>query len=191
MNDVLVAIGLGAGAFIGTMVDNFFAFGAQLVVTPPKHWSRIRAAHVLGLLVLIGVSGAVGGALSSLPLRIIGFLCIMPIYLAIASWRGRNEELESRRRGAATTFAVTVALGGDNLAVWIPLLRAQSVMRGVSVAITFVVLDLLLVTVASLIARHPRVMTTGQRWAPRITPPLYLVLAVVIMWQCNWLSFLN
>jgi cadmium resistance protein CadD (predicted permease) len=64
-------------------------------------------------------------------------------------------------------------------------------MRGVSVAITFVILDLLLVTVASLIARHPRVMTTGQRWAPRITPPLYLLLAVVIMWQCNWLSFLN
>lgn len=191
MHDVLVAIAIGTGAFFGTMIDNFFAFTAQLALTDAKRFRRVSYAHIGGVLVLIIASAAVGSALNFIPLGWAGLLAIAPIALAIHAWRHRGSGLTPQRRGATTTFLVTVGLGGDNIAVWIPILRSQGVLRGVTVAATIVALDIALVFLARLILRHPRVIAGGQRWSEQLTPPLYVALAVLIVWQCGWLSFLG
>jgi cadmium resistance protein CadD (predicted permease) len=190
MHDVIVAVAIGVGAFVGTMVDNFFAFAAQLVLTEPKRFRRVSYAHVIGVLVLLIGSAAVGSALNFISLEWIGVLAVAPLALAWHGWRHRNE-LSPQRRGATTTFLVTVGLGGDNLAIWIPILRAQGVLRGIAVALTILVLDIGAVFLARYVVKRPSVIQFGQRWSLTLMPPLYCGLAVLIVWQCGWLSFLG
>ncbi|CAB4789152.1 unannotated protein [freshwater metagenome] len=190
MRDVMVAIAIGIGAFLGTMIDNFFAFAAQLVLTEPKRFRRVSYAHIIGVLVLIIGSAAVGSALNFISLQWIGILAVAPLALAWHGWRHRNE-LAAQRRGATTTFLVTVGLGGDNIAIWIPILRAQGVLRGITVAATILVLDIGAVFLARFVARRPSAIQFGQRWSAQLMPILYCGLAVLIVWQCGWLSFLG
>ncbi|CAB4860283.1 unannotated protein [freshwater metagenome] len=190
MHDVIVAIAIGMGAFLGTMIDNFFAFAAQLTLTEPKRFRRVSYAHVIGVLVLIIGSAAVGSALNFISLEWIGFLAVAPLALAWHGWRHRNE-LAPQRRGATTTFLVTVGLGGDNIAIWIPILRAQGVLRGITVALTILVLDIGAVGLARYLVQRPSVIQFGQRWSLTLMPPLYCGLAVLIVWQCRWFSFLG
>ena len=145
MHDVLVAIAIGTGAFFGTMIDNFFAFTAQLALTDAKRFRRVSYAHIIGVMVLIIASAAVGSALNFIPLGWAGLLAIAPLALAAHAWRNQSSDLAPQRRGATTTFLVTVGLGGDNIAVWIPILRSQGVLRGVTVALTILIFDIALV----------------------------------------------
>jgi cadmium resistance protein CadD (predicted permease) len=191
VNELLAAVGLGVGAFLGTGIDNFFAVAAQLIVTDPQRYRRVRYAYVAGMATLLGFAGAIGSALSIFSVRWIGLLALAPIGLAIAQWRGRTSALEAQRRGAVTTFAVTLALGGDNIAIWIPLLRSQGVFRGVAVAVTILLLTMVSARLAQILVTRPSLVRFGERWAAKLTPFLYLALAVVIMWQCQWLSFLD
>lgn len=190
MHDVLVAVAIGVGAFLGTMIDNFFAFAAQLVLTEPKRFRRVSYAHVIGILVLLIGSAAVGSALHFISLKWIGLLAVAPLALAWHGWRHRNE-LAPQRRGATTTFLVTVGLGGDNIAIWIPILRAQGVLRGITVAVTILALDVGAVFLARFIAKRPSAIQFGQRWSAQLMPILYCGLAVLIVWQCEWFSFLG
>jgi cadmium resistance protein CadD (predicted permease) len=190
MHDVIVAVAIGVGAFVGTMVDNFFAFAAKLVLTEPKRFRRVSYAHVIGVLVLLIGSAAVGSALNFISLEWIGVLAVAPLALAWHGWRHRNE-LSPQRRGATTTFLVTVGLGGDNLAIWIPILRAQGVLRGIAVALTILVLDIGAVFLARYVVKRPSVIQFGQRWSLTLMPPLYCGLAVLIVWQCGWLTYLG
>ena len=79
-----------------------------------------------------------------------------------------------------------MALGGDNIAVWIPILRAGSLARGAVTVGIFVLSDLLMIELARAVARRPQAVSFGQRWAPRLTPALYVGLGVLILWQCRW-----
>lgn len=190
MHDVGIAIVIGVGAFFGTMIDNFFAFAAQLVLTEPRRFRRVSYAHVSGVLVLLIASAAVGGALNFIPLFWTGLLAVAPLALAWHGWRNRNT-LAPQKRGATTTFLITVGLGGDNLAIWIPILRSQGVLRGVTVAITILLFDIAAVFAARAVAKRPSVVTFGERWSATLMPFLYCGLAVLIVWQCGWLSFLG
>lgn len=191
MSAFLAAVGLGFGAFLGTGIDNFFALAAQLVVTDPHRYRRVRYAYVAGMAVLLGFAGAIGSALSIFSIRWIGVLALAPIGLAIAHWLGRSHSLEAQRRGAITTFTVTLALGGDNIAVWVPLLRSQGVFRGVTVSLTILVLAMITARSAQQLVARPSLIRFGERWASRLTPYLYLALAGLVMWQCQWFTFLD
>lgn len=186
MQSLLVALAVGFGSFLATMLDNFIAFAAQLMVTPRERHQRVAASHVSGVATLIAISVILGGALHSLPLWIVGFASFAPLVMAIHAWRGKTSSLQPQRRGVTTTFLVTVALGGDNIAVWSPILRGQSVFRGIVVVILFFVLDVALINGAKWLARHEGILKSSERVAPRLTPFIYLVIALVVMWQCGW-----
>ena len=191
MSAFLAAVGLGIGTFLGTGIDNFFALAAQLVITDPTRHRRVRYAFVAGMAVLLGFAGAIGSALSVFSVRWIGLLAVAPIGLAVAHWLGRTNSLETQRRGVVTTFAVTLALGGDNIAIWVPLLRSQGVFRGVIVSVTIVLLSLVSAYAAQLLVSRPSLIRFGERWSSRLTPYLYVTLALVVMWQCQWFTFLD
>ena len=182
--DFLVA----ALAYLGTMVDNYFAFAAQLVLTPPERHRRVAWAQVLGVAALVGIAGAVGSALSAVPLRLVGVLALAPFALAVHAWRRRRVPArEQYRRGVTTTFLATLALGGDNVAVWIPLLRATGLEGALAMLATFAVLELVFVTSAQRLATRPSVVTWGTRYAPRLVPIVYAALGVLILVECHTL----
>ncbi len=187
MHDVVTTVVVAAGAFIGTSIDNFIAFAAQLALTDRRRFARASYGQLTGVVTLIVISGGVGTALEAIPLRAVGALAFVPIILAVIAWRKRGDPRHVAKRGAVTTFLITVALGGDNIAVWVPILRADGLHRGALAAGVFVALDVVLISLARVTASHPKVIAVSTRWSPRLTPVLYGALAVVIAWQCHWL----
>jgi len=187
VHTILGVVVVATLAFVGTMFDNFFAFSAQLVVTDPKRFRRVSLAQAFAMALLLAVAAALGAVLAPIPVRWIGLLCVAPFAFALHAWRHRDTTREQYRRGGLTTFAITLALGGDNLAVWIPLLRANSLTHGLLVAGVFVLLEIVFLLGAQRLALHPAVVAWGRRHAPAVIPFVYVALGVLILLECHTL----
>ncbi len=188
MRSLLELVAIGSFAFAATMLDNLFAFAAQLALSPRDRFAALTVSQSAGVVVLVGLATAVGSSLEAVPLRWVGVLAVAPWALAWRTWHHRRDDVTaSLRRGAVTTFLVTVGLGGDNLAVWIPLLRANGVARQLLVDVVFACGQTLFVLLAWSLATHPRVVRWGQRSGPRLVPGLYVILGVVILFECHLL----
>jgi cadmium resistance protein CadD (predicted permease) len=185
VHTILGVVVVATLAFVGTMVDNFFAFAAQLVVTERERFRRVSWAQALGVATMAALAGGLGSLLTPIPLRWIGVLAVAPFSFAWHSWRRRAAPREQFRRGALTTFVITVALGGDNLAVWIPLLRANGFTRALVTIATFALLEIVLLISAQRLATHPRVVNWGTRHATSFMPFVYVFLGVLILVECH------
>jgi cadmium resistance protein CadD (predicted permease) len=186
VHDVLAVVTVASLGFVGTMFDNYFAFAAQLVVTERSRFRRVSTAQALGVATLLVVAAGVGSLLSAIPIRWVGLAAIAPWVLAAHAWRHRRDPRHARyRRGALTTFVVTLALGGDNLAVWIPLLRARGVAAGVLTTGVFALWEFAFVSSAGALSAHPRVVAWGNRRGPDLVPWVYLGLGVLILVECH------
>jgi cadmium resistance protein CadD (predicted permease) len=181
----LVVIVVSSLAFVGTMFDNFFAFAAQLIVTEHSKYRRIAWAHGIAVAVLVALAGGIGALLAPVPLRWVGLLCVAPFSFAIYAWRHREQPREQYKRGSITTFAMTLALGGDNIAVWIPLLRANGVARAVVTVVVFALWDSIFLVSAQRLATHPTVVEWGRAHAPNALPVVYFLLGVLILLECR------
>ncbi len=189
MHTVVGVIVAGSLAFVGTMLDNFFAFAAQLALTERVRYQRVSTAHALAVGALVIVSAGVGTLLVSVPLRWIGLLCIAPWALAAHAWRQRDKPAsEQYRRGALTTFTLCLALGGDNIAVWIPLLRANGSLHELVTIVTFAIWEVIFILGAQRIASHPRVISFGTKYGRALIPWIYLALGVLILIECGTFS---
>ena len=177
---------MGSVAFIGTMIDNLFAFAAQLTLTPKQRFSLVSVAQSTGVVVLVGLSAAASSTLSAIPLRWVGVLALAPWALAWRNWRHRHDEVaQSVRRGVTTTFLITLGLGGDNLAVWIPLLRASGLVREIALGVIFASWQVIFVGLSWSFATHPRVVDWGQRRGRYFVPWLHVGLGFVILYECH------
>lgn len=181
MPSLLVTIVTAVAAFAGTMVDNFVAFAAQLAVTAPARHRRAIVGQATGIAALVLIALVVGDVLSGVPRSATALFALAPWWLAAHAWRHRvDPPHRAPARGGVATFAVTIALGGDNLGVWIPLLRLDGTVRDLVAVAVFALCEALFLAVVSAIARHPRVITLGARWASLALPIVYVALGVLI-----------
>ena len=185
MHTILGVVVVAALAFIGTMVDNYFAFAAQLVVTSRDRFRRVSWAQALAIASMITLAGGLGWLLAPIPVRWIGVLAVAPFSFAWHSWLHRAAPREQFRRGALTTYVLTLALGGDNLAVWIPLLRANGFAHALVTVATFAGLEIVFLLSAQRLATHPRVVTWGNNHAATFMPYVYVFLGVLILIECH------
>jgi cadmium resistance protein CadD (predicted permease) len=156
------------------------------MLTPRERFSLVTIAQSTGVAVLVGLAAAVGSSLDVLPVRWVGLLAVAPWALAWRNWRHRGDEVgESVRRGAITTFLITIGLGGDNLAVWIPLLRSSGLVRAFVLCAIFASWQVLFTIVSWALATHPRVVNWGQRGGRYFVPWLYVSLGFVILYECR------
>ena len=182
--DVLVLTGFLA--FFTTMIDNLFAFAGQLAVTPRQQFAAVTVAQSVGVGVLVGLAVSVGSSLSVVPLKWVAVLALAPWGLAWHHWRRRDTGVvPSPRRGVLTTFVVTIGLGGDNLAVWIPLLRASDAWREVALVAVFALGQVVFVGLSWALATRPRVSAWAQRRGSLVVPWLYAALGVAILFECG------
>lgn len=186
MRGLLGVAGVGSLVFVATMFDDYFAFSAQLVATDHSRFRRVAAGQALGVAAVVAMSAAVGSLLAAVPLRAVGLLSVAPFALAVHAWRHRHDERHRvYRRGAVTTFVMTIGLSGDNVAVWTPLLRAHGVLGGLGIVAVFAVWEAIFLSSAMALARHPRVVEWGAGLGPRLVPWVYAGLGVLILVECH------
>lgn len=186
MHSLLGVVVVASIGYLGTMFDNLFAFAAQLLVTDRKRFRRIGWAQASAIAVLVVLAAGVGSLLAPIPIRWVGVLCLAPWALAAHAWRHLNDEEDRQfRRGALTTFTLTLVLGGDNLAVWIPLLRANGVGRAILTVAVFAVWEVVFIVSAQYLTSRPRIVQWGTRHASRLIPWVYLLLGVMILVECG------
>lgn len=188
MHSLIAVVVVASIGFLGTMFDNLFAFAAQLLVTERSRFRRVGWAQAIAIAVLVILAAGVGSLLAPIPVRWIGILCLAPWALAAHAWRHGGDATPAQfRRGALTTFTLTLALGGDNLAVWIPLLRANGVANAVITVLTFALWEVVFIVGAQRLTSRPGVVNWGTRFAPRLIPWVYLVLGAMILVECGTL----
>jgi cadmium resistance transport/sequestration family protein len=138
MNQVIATIATGISAFIATNLDDIFI----LLLFFSQVNALFRRRHIvigqyLGFttLVLISLSGFFGGRL--FPQTWIGMLGIVPIAIGVSQWLRKDEPLQEsstlqppQTNKSFTPFispqtygvaSITIANGGDNLGIYVPL----------------------------------------------------------------------
>lgn len=188
MHSVPDVVVLSSVAFVGTMIDNYFAFAAQLVVTDPARYRRVALAQAVGVATLVIIAAAVGSVLTAVPVQWTALFCVAPWSMAWFRWRNRDRHSPATyRRGAVTTVVVTVALGGDNLGVWIPLLRADGALDGFVTIAVFALWEIVFLVSSRALTRHPRVSAFGEANARRLMPWVYVLLGALIVFESGLL----
>lgn len=186
MHTIIAVVIVASLAFVGTMCDNYFAFAAQLLVTDREKYRRVSWAQALGVATLLVIAAGVSSLLTAIPTRWVGLLAVVPWALAAHAWRHRDSpDREQFKRGAITTFALTIALGGDNLAVWIPLLRSNGTFHALITILIFAIWEILFISSAQALVNHPRVVTWGNTHAKSFIPWIYVALGILILVECG------
>lgn len=188
-------LGVAAASFAATNIDNLAVTTAQYSAAPPKRVRRTTTGQLLGFAV---VTAAAAAALFEVPTRWIGLLGLVPLILGVRGLVAlvRSHGAPDDRRwpvaaGVTTAALVTIGVGGDNLAVYIPLFKEHSVVAGAVVVVCFTVFDLALCVAAWLIGRHPRTVRLLERVGSWLSPLVYCAIGVVVLIEAGTIAWLT
>ncbi len=179
----LSAVELGIGAFIATNVDNGLVFSAQLALAPEGRTRSIRRGQFTASMVVFGLCFALRHVLVGLPLWSFAFLAIVPAVLSVRGVLQLRQEggTPPAVRGFMGALLVTFAISADNAATYLPLLRASNpASEWLLLGVWTLALVLLLIG-ATLVSRSAGVRRSTAKFGRFIEPPLYAVLAILIL----------
>ena len=192
----LSAIGVTTAAFASTNVDNGLATTAQLATAPPHRVRRIVSGQLTGFATIVVLSAGGAAVLTAFPLWTVGLLGLVPIALGVRGLVAlRQRRSDAARPGAIgggffAAAIVTISNGGDNLAVYIPLLRQGSPAAGALAVVWLLALDVGLCGLAVVVGRHPRTLAGLERAGAWVTPLVYCVIGVAVLVRAGTLHHL-
>jgi cadmium resistance protein CadD (predicted permease) len=181
---------------------------ATLVAGAPLHRAhRIAAGQVMGFVALVCIAAASAALLFEFSAAAVGLLGFVPLAIGgrglirLLDRPGREEPTRSRgRRGRATDRAVgrsltaaalvTLAAGGDNLAVYIPLFRQGGASKLSAVALVFVAGEIGVTAAILAAGRHPRARGVMARLGAVAVPLLLCGVGVLVLVTAGTLSWL-
>jgi cadmium resistance protein CadD (predicted permease) len=191
-------VGVAAGAFVSTNLDNAVVTLAMVAAAPEDRSRRIALGQVLGFVVIVTVAAAAAIALFEFSARVIGLLGLVPLLLGLHGLVALRHPEERHRvakravgRGVIAAALITVASGGDNLAVYIPLFRVAGVGALSSIAVVFIAGELLLTLLVLRAGGHPRAQAIFARVGVAATPLLYCAIGLIVLWRAGTFSFVG
>jgi cadmium resistance protein CadD (predicted permease) len=184
MHGLGVTLAVGVVVFASTNVDDLLVLLAFFA--DPRYRAR---QVVLGQLVGITALTAAGLAAALLSLVLppaqLGLLGLVPLGLGVVKLvrRPRAEGAEQARGAAAVlaVAAVTIANGGDNLAVYVPLFATRRPWQVAVIAATFLVMTLVWCALSYALVTHATLGPPLRRWGTRLLPFVLIGLGVYIL----------
>lgn len=154
-------LAVAAGTYAAANLDDFVALTALFALdraSASRNSLRIWAGQIIGISLLTAGALLASKALNDVPTSWIRFLALIPIFIGLKSLRCRYRQTrgEQPRAETGTTLAVvgiTLASGGDNIALYIPLFHGVKEAEGVMTLGCFLAMTLLWCTIASLLGR--------------------------------------
>lgn len=200
MNWLLTTILTGLTSFIATNIDDIIIlmlFFSRVDRFKPR---QIILGQYLGftVLILLSLPGLLGGLF--IPKIWIGLLGLIPIYIGVKELFSRdsdeNEEIQlistdtslskiplSRlfSREIYSVAAVTIANGGDNIGIYVPLFASGTLVQfGVILGIFYLMLGVWCYT-AFLLTRYPTLARFLTHYGEKITPWVLIGLGIFIL----------
>jgi len=191
---VLTAVAL----FAATNVDDVVVLTVLCISSSatgrPRLW-HIWAGQYGGFAVLIGASLAAATGLALVPLHWLWLLGLVPLALglyklatAIRAHRAGQQGSRAVVTGLAGVIGLTVANGGDNLSVYIPVFRTSSAAE-IGVIIAVFLVGVALYCLASIrFAGHRATIQAVQRWGEWLVPVVFILIGFYIFYKTGALS---
>lgn len=180
MPDVL-AVEVSIAVFASTNVDDLLVLSA-FFAEPNSEWRTVVGGQFLGIGTLVLVSVLMALVALELPARWFPCLGIVPLALGVRRlWQGWNASssaatlrISTRTRSSLLTVtAITIAAGGDNLSVYVPLF-AKAPQEIPVYAATFAVLTSIWCLFGHALANH-RGMSGSLRGLSQAALPIVMV----------------
>ena len=193
MVDIIGLVAIGVAAFAATNIDDIFVlmiFFSSLSF-PVRH---VVFGQYLGIGLLIAIS--VIGSLISLvvPTYVIGLMGLIPIAIGVKNLveiRQKDQSplrrtMENKRNRSYLAFlavaAVTLANGGDNIGVYVPLFSKYNTMSEVTAfTLTFLAMTAVWCTAAYYFVNHPLVASKIRHIGNIILPFVLIGLGIYIV----------
>lgn len=178
-----------AGTYAAANLDDFVALTALFALdraTGARNTLRIWAGQIIGIGLLTAAALLAAETLNDVPPSWIRYLALVPIFIGIKSLRRRNGQARAGRPGTetGTTLAVvgiTVANGGDNMALYIPLFHGVNEAEGVVTVGCFLAMTLLWCTTACLLTRVAPNPGTARRMPAGLAPIAYIAIGATAL----------
>ena len=177
-----------AGLFIGTDVDDLVVLtvlflSARAAGRPV--WP-IWAGQYLGIAALVTVSllGALG--LTLVPEGWVPLLGLVPLALGVhglisAARNKRDDEPPVSVQGVLPVAGITIANGGDNIAVYTPVFHRMGTDDIAGLLAVFAVLIAAWCAAASWLGSHRRVIAVAERYGHWLVPLVFIAIGLVIL----------
>lgn len=186
-------------AFIATNIDDLFLL--TLFFGNRNYSSRqIIIGQLSGITTLIVLSlvGATIGYL--IKAEYVGLMGLFPIYLGIRQLvdlaRNKSEDDEQvsspKHKSVILSVAlVTIANGGDNIGVYIPLFVALNVVETTTTVGIFLAMTLLWCFIARYLTRHILLRNAIDKYGHIVTPFVLILLGIFILHESNSWALLD
>jgi cadmium resistance protein CadD (predicted permease) len=187
--DLATVVVTAAVAFVGTNMDDFVVLLLLVLGTARDEtaWHQIVIGQYIGFCVLLA-AGLGGAALFGLiGTQWIALLGILPIALGLNGFRRavqNTTDTPNAHRfngGVLKVAVVTVANGGDNISVYIPLFRELSAGSKVTASGAMLIMLGLWCAAALTVGHHARLIPGIVRIGRWLTPSVYVAIGVLVI----------
>ena len=196
-------LGIAVVAFAGTNVDNCIVTTTMVAGAPVERAHRIAVGQVLGFVVLVAGAAAAAVLLFEVPTAAVGLLGLVPLAVGLRGllelWRSgrahagavpRTERVPARAVGRSLVAAalVTVAAGGDNVAVYIPLFRAAGAGDAGVLLGVFALGEVAVTALVLWGGRHRRARAVMTRLGATAVPVMLCCIGVLVLLEAGTLA---
>jgi cadmium resistance protein CadD (predicted permease) len=169
-------------AFVATNVDDLFLL---LVLYGQSRFRTLVAGQYIGFVAIVVASWVISRGALLLRREWIGLLGVAPFAIGLKGLlslrrRDPSDPPDTAKMGVWPIAAVTIADGGDNLAVYAPLFARRTWSELAPILVVFAVMVPIWCALAARLARLPGLASTLQRWGYWVAPLVLLGLGVYI-----------
>jgi cadmium resistance transport/sequestration family protein len=197
---VLSTIAAAAGLFVATNLDDIVVL-AVLFAVAARGTSRLRgwqivAGQYLGLVTLITVSFLAALGLTIVPDEWVGLLGLIPLAIGVLALvrtlRGKDDDDDAESAlkavGLLGVAGITIANGGDNIAIYTPVFRTISTTDALVTIAVFLVLLAGWCLLARAIGTNEKVTEALEKVEHWLVPVVFIGLGVFILIESGTLT---
>lgn len=199
-------------AFASTNIDDIFILMTLFTqVSASLTDQHIMRGQYLGIitLIILSIAGSLIGMI--VPEEYIGFLGLFPVYLGVMKvyhhFKNEDDNVEiedfnnpQKRNGIMSTFlgvqslniaAITIANGGDNVGVYVPLFANLDLLKLIITVLIFLILVYVWVKIAEYATSHPALTASLKKYNHIIFPLILIGLGIYILASSGTLTLMK
>jgi cadmium resistance transport/sequestration family protein len=203
MNDLSINFLQGLTAFIATNLDDIVVLMVFLA-NPAWRLRQVILGQYLGfgILVLMSLPGYLGGRL--IPTAWIGLLGLIPLGIGIKLLFTKNDEEDGVQTITSQQFggleqlvplpvlqvaAVTIANGGDNIGIYVPLFASKNAAGLGAILFVFGLMVGIWCAVAWWLVQQQLIGTIFSKYGDCFIPWVFMGLGIYILWESKTLPY--